>query len=1257
MAATTQEEILSGILPNVIISKISLASSPNGKLIVTLNLIIKEILDNDLLGTWFDDINIKKYINIDIVQSTDAKITEALSFSNDMIQLCNTTRTFKPEDMKVKALSYITKESKLEELKKQLLKKTERKIISLGSQLLGTDPITRFSSYQDDSGNKIYEIPYRTTFDLGAEEVEHLAYFVVASIDLATLARDHGIDYDILEALEENGRVYTELVIDNFQTVGISYVYTDQAGDIWSGPIHQVGNVFKTGDDETPDSRILTKNEVSNTKIEDFRNIRDIEKRIYDFSKLEKSIDKNITKIQSVDFKSDSVKESVFSEIFTSRGAEGDVKFMFGIDFNTIMKRNSKMATLFESDNQRFKTEAIRSSKISSIKVLRRRVKNDLLKSNAAARLELAKFDVNEPDELVIMTSDESWKNFNDRSNQFGSLREVDIETGSEYEAVRYFTGTDKRFSEITDGFYQYVVEVQIEDGTIDFIKARVDNLANAKQEIQKYLNEVATPTMKKYLAENSNPHIESPDEYDSGDIVSSYGYDIVSNTISRQMVAKLNARYSGNVMAAPWVGPVAAFVDALDIFGQDTTSNEEKNTFIRTLYTYLSPQSANPSSILKIVEIYDYLLTVIQRSTDVTADISLGASSVAPAANPGSKSLRDLREMRIFSEVLDSNVSKNFGLDYLSTTSNTVSISDGLYTTSADTLYKRIQNETLKYFENEKPNLAITRGVTKISDIDVENNAFSFITPTRIDFSAKSVMLAPIPIEKPVSGTRKAIQTLNDAANNSISSLSAHIQTLQSKISNTGRVPTRPIVKTSEISGKDIAAINARNQEALVNSMSELLSQYGSVTIKSIRTSAVKEDDVFVIRDGKTGSPPSSKDSIPVIEKLTAIKPAGSITKENVSAITGFMQALVTPMVATKTAIPNRSIAAAKSLAPVSSDFVKNLSTISSKNLQISSNTAVNKSSATVTGFMKPISVADLAAIPNQIRGLITNTTDLKKNDTKPNYSDFKGTMETRATNTYTYEMIVTIEYMAGFEKDKKSGDIDISRAIWKTLDKKAVDSFVEGKELLCRLRPYGNTTLGITPSKDAHDNAYDKHFIVITKKIVPEKITVKPPKNVFVDDIIQNIQIKIPNIRIKQPPITTAISGIKRDIIVPELIEIVKIDKIGTRVTTVIDVKSGLDRINIKDVITPIVKSDISKILDIKTSNNITPVSSQIVVAAVAVELQNKAVTTAVKNNNPVPAVNITVKPKSLTAERRSTVRKIIPKVSLNTSISRIK
>ena len=255
MPATTQEQLLSYVLPKVFIEKISLNSDTTNHLKVVINLTIKETLDNDLFGSWFDQINIKKYILLDVVQSIDPKVTDALSFSNDMIQICNFSRNTSTNDAGIKAFSYITKERDYSKLMSMLREKTQRQSFSISKDTNGDNKITNYTSYVDNDGKKVYEIPYKVTFTINNMEPEHLSYFVVSSLDLQSLSRDFKIDYDVLESLEENGRVISEVVIDNSQTVGFSFVYVDKNGNIWDGPVHQSSNTtWMSGDDETPNS-------------------------------------------------------------------------------------------------------------------------------------------------------------------------------------------------------------------------------------------------------------------------------------------------------------------------------------------------------------------------------------------------------------------------------------------------------------------------------------------------------------------------------------------------------------------------------------------------------------------------------------------------------------------------------------------------------------------------------------------------------------------------------------------------------------------------------------------------------------------------------------------------------------------------------------------------------------------------------------------------------------------------------------------
>lgn len=1245
MAATTQEEILSSILPNVTIDKISLSNAGRNKLNITINLVVKEVLDNDLLGTWFDDINLKKYILIDVVQSTDAEITRAISFSNDMIQLCNLSKTLNPEDRKVKALAYLTKEKNLQNLLSLLENKTKRKVISLSKDTDGDNKITKFSSYDNEDGKRVYEIPYKVDFSIDSLQPQHLAYFVVTSLDLQSLSRDFGIDYDVMESLEENGKTYSEIVIEDSQIAGYSYVYVDEQGDIWDGPVHKNDSgAWRTGDDETPSSRNLTRTTTINTKIEDFRDVAEIEKRVFDFNELKTSLG-NILKIETLDLNSpnntrtafstinrdyaylDSFNktESIFSDMYLARNSDGDIKFMFGLDFLNIMKNNSSFSNFFNSNNKRFKDEAIKNTKLATLKIIRRRIKNNIKQDSSKAEYHLEKFDTNEPDELVVMVSDLSWKNLKESNDLKGSLREVDIEMGQEYESIRYFTGTDKTFSEITDGLYQYGIELEIEDGTIDYIKTRLNALETAKQDLLKYYNQVSMPSMNKYFAENTNPHIQSPNEYTAKSTVVNPGYDILSNKFSKQLIDKLNQEYSfqNKEQSAPWIAPVAVFVDVFDLFSQGISTNQERRKLISIIYKYLNPQSANPSSILKTIELFDYLISSVSRATGLTADVSIGSSNTRPAAS-GGKSKLNLKIMKFFNNIVDSNISKRYGLDYLATTSVSDDNADGLKTITSDLLFKRVENETAKYFNNQRPNLDFTNpGANFKLSGNIDQNSFSYMTPTRIDLPARSVVLGKnIEIlNQPISPKRNVkIESLYDGDSQWENALSLQSEILNAKISTTNTLSPAlsKITSTKKKSGLADPRINNSKEKEAINKITELLSTYGSVTIEPVELETQTQDDGSLLlraipKNVKTNN---ITDDL-ISESLDHFRrDSGEEENKKTSGLSGFLAALSSATTRDKKTNVGPSFKASTKQPPKiglgdQTDFIKNLS--------LTNPSSLSTNNGTLTGFKNPISSHEFSKIPNQIRAILVGSDDLRQEmkETR-NYGNFGELINSRINNQFHYEMIMEVQYLSGFEFVRGTREINVARPMWKTFTKETIDMFGEGKELLCRLKPYENLNLNISANKDAYDNAYDKYFIVKTKKVSNPINTTRPrlPPGIFIDNIIKDIQIRLPQLDIIPSPNLG-----KKPVMgeIPEIIQIVRINKDRTREVT---------EITNKDVMTRLAQTDLNTVTNISTTNSNIPVSSYILSETIALDSQNKYTKNSSRNNNPVTSHSISGK-----------------------------
>ena len=112
MAEVNQEQIIGSLIPDVYLKKITLETAgtviretnphiqhpresrrrkkaTSKSLLVTLDLLLKEELDNSLIDTWFSNQDFQKYLRFTVIQSTNPLVTKILSASNNAIQLAN----------------------------------------------------------------------------------------------------------------------------------------------------------------------------------------------------------------------------------------------------------------------------------------------------------------------------------------------------------------------------------------------------------------------------------------------------------------------------------------------------------------------------------------------------------------------------------------------------------------------------------------------------------------------------------------------------------------------------------------------------------------------------------------------------------------------------------------------------------------------------------------------------------------------------------------------------------------------------------------------------------------------------------------------------------------------------------------------------------------------------------------------------------------------------------------------------------------
>jgi hypothetical protein len=1160
VTATTQEEVLSGILPRINIDKITLTSPDENILNISLDLTIKETLDDSFFGSWFEDININKYILVDVVQSTDKSVTDALSYSNDMIQLCNLRRQIEPNDIRTKAFGYITKNKKFSDLLYLLENSTVTQTLSINNT---SNKITDYTSYTNNDGDKIYEVSYNVNFLL-PNQPEHLAYFAVCSIDLDSLCADLKIDYDIAESFEENGRVISEIVINESAVVSESFVYADKNGVVWSGPVHQNSQgIWRSGDDETPDSINLDRIVVTNTKVQDFRKFNRIEKLMFDFnddkkySLLSQKQAENITKIQTVDYKPDGYSAE-FTELFSSIDANGNAKFLFGVNFINVLKNYSKFSKLLDTNNDTFKRESIKETRILDLKLFRRRIKN-------ASQKPYEKLNPEESDELILQTKDISWENFVDINNENASIKKVDILTQRPNDFFRFFTGVDKSFKQLTDGVYQYYIEFEIEDGITDFIRTKLQELESAKQLLVEYYNKISMPTMKKFIAENSNPHIDSPSEYSQNSLVMDYGYDIVSNKLSPRLISRLQAEYSGELVKKPWYECNIVFSYILDIFSAEISVDEDLENIVMTIDQMLNPNSANPQTVQRTIQMFEYLASSISK----TFDISLETISLSgPVSTSSSKTSKSFKVTKIFDSFIDTSITKSFGIDYLSNTTSQPSGDDGLLTITSINMAKRIENEMSKYFTTQDPNISFSSALDNSDSIK-----YSYLSPTRIDFPGKSTILARLSPSQDDSRTRNIDYFFQDNSFTKAVSLQADI--LNFKLDVTGK--NRFLMESSkedtqqQLTPARRQGVASLQEKVASNKMKEVFAEYSSTTFQEYSVSADR--------------------NVP--------------GRLNHAAIINFMSSLSADALRTKQVSGYKRRSTGSGFVPnyIENDYIKELSSTVTTNISVIDNF--------VYGFRKVFPSLLLGNIPVQLRSIVFRPQelqlDIRSSITNVDNS-YKINTENKARNYFYFEMLTEIQYLERFETNEAGEELP-NVPKWKTLTKQFVDNLEESKEILCRMRSFSNPNIGIRSNTEVEERCYDKYFILRTATPSLPPIGIDPfAGNPLVESFFEAIKTKIPGIQIKEK-----IDFAKGLSIRTPSIQIIKTDQTGKK-----------QLLEVKDIRNTII-TDTSEVQTIRVGDSTLPASVRAAVNVSSLAFQGANISNNVRSSNFVPNINI--------------------------------
>jgi len=796
----SQEELLGDLLPSVYFDGITLESSgqppedddphidhqreranrdkdtPNS-LLVTADLCLKEKLDTSLIGRWFGDSGkFTNYIKLMVVVSTNPFVTKAFSRNNQAIALANKWGHWDVNSKSVKTLKKDFKINDVADLKREFYSKDnfQVKVLTINQDVLGDNKdLTQHKSHTDSDGNTIHDINFRASFKVRTEKPQHLACFAVAYLDMPALVDAYNLDVDEHTLKNQNGKCSAEVVIDNYNIVGNTNVFYTTAGVIWTGPIHKSGKTWRTGSNASEGGERLRHSTVPNTKIQDFRNIKEIKRLEINLAVIEQELFAAKNKFKGI--KNDKMtprrKNAYFSDCYLTRSDVGAARLCFAVDYEKLVREQSLYGKLLETKSKHTKRKLLTESKIRSLKFKRRRIKNVKTQNKLGAPImgEVL-FDSGEYPNMLSIGGEAASGRFSTsrKYNGGGWIKEVDVLLDSPQQSgrgLRFFTGEDWEMKSITDGDYQYGVEITVEDATVEYLDKVLSGLLHHRNRLNRYYHESTKLGMTKYIVELEDPHIDSTMERSAILKNSPGNYDPISNRFTQHFIDTQTKRWDGSfangkskIRYAPWVSPLINYMINLHML---TNSFESAAGWkiLKAIYSYISPATGSPKGIMVFVKLMDDL--IMKLSGLIGADVTFTTDrrergywrthTHGPDRNLVKRSRTPTKTSTVehwFSNnSFDSEVANNVGFDYLSSGLSTKSAASrgGLRQINGEAWKKRVEEEVLRYFKSPSVDINMRIGSNILTERDsLKRTNFTFFAPSFVylDNNATSLVM-----------------------------------------------------------------------------------------------------------------------------------------------------------------------------------------------------------------------------------------------------------------------------------------------------------------------------------------------------------------------------------------------------------------------------------------------------------------------------------------------------------------------------------
>lgn len=679
---------------------------------VNLSFNVKDTFGDNLVSSWFSNIDFRKYLGIYVIQVTDASLHAELK-----------KRTLN------KKLFFEKYQNEFEGPNLEL------KTVFLSGVQPGVEILDQGFVDINNDGKKYYNFNFNTTFTINKSEPSHLSYFYFSAIDVQALSNDYDFPINFSNSeyyLIEDYALFcdsinSELVFKNKTLKETGFIYgTKESGgkEVWKGKVvysapqgEYQGVVFNPNGVTVTAGIPLVRRRVKNRKIQDFR----IRKKLFqipiDMSFIENAIYTPLAKAASKDALTNvnNGMPAFFSDVLFTKASDEKIKMFFSFNMLEFLQRESKFNAIYNSFLPlSLRSKILNAAKYNMINVSRAiNLEDQIGGGDFFIDNEAVDVALGFPSANGIYFTGPTIDNL--PAGQVGN--QVTFSTEKDNFGVHHFSISDvnERDNKNFDK-YIYTIEVEAVDGIDNIFKQTLDSLIeNLTPALQRY-NKFAT------AAGFFNYDVNKFTELFTNDVGINADYDVIKNNIPK-LIETIQ------LLSAPFITKTSK---------NDTLEKdfEPYDKFADKLVNLTSPKYGNPSGIAILEQISNQTIFILQDILGLKATNKTSETVSEAPTSPGSVPPRLLRTAKYVKSNFEEKFYKT-GYDFLSLPPYAPkagkppvlinSNQAGLTNVTREFYQNRVDVETSRFYENIESIVNIPGFLT----FDLSSKKYCFLTPT----------------------------------------------------------------------------------------------------------------------------------------------------------------------------------------------------------------------------------------------------------------------------------------------------------------------------------------------------------------------------------------------------------------------------------------------------------------------------------------------------------------------------------------------